>query len=938
MRFVNIQQVKRFIHHHLDDKETKFMNLISTYFQYLQEFDQVSIFKMKMLELVISSLNYDNNQVQIQNYNQQKLIRKQFVGLIIFLYVELREQNQIQYSFYEIWNVAFPEDKLEKKKLTKYDVARRDKVQQKTIQQANQLTQHFQTNQDEKSQLQLIQTEENTEVKSQISKNKLFQVNQIQNNQLYTNSISNQFLLSYYPQYQNCDKPNADIQKFCEFNQSLLKNNSSNSQMISQIQLERNLFEDKSQKQEETQLVIESRNLQYNNQQFQQNLIKQESQNAAKLESNQNNIYITQIPQILDQQMIQNQFNLNNVQNLNTENNQLQIKQFNQMRQNNLIQHDKEYHSNLNSHQSQIPNLQQNKIKIEFDSTQECSNQIQLEQNTSSSIYREKQKFININGSQNSQQQCLNSMNSESNLNYQNILKYQMKKEDVKLEQDASHNLKNQAYLEKFNQKQDLQQQQNYNLIPQNQSCTQLKIKLEQNELIELKQKNLLENQNLQNKISSNNEQNVDLQQTEIKQDKIKLEQDTQLNNQTKIVSHNFKQLLEGQQIQQKIDQNEIQVKQEGLCFKNSAQFVQADNQPLKMISNQLFERQLSQQTQLQFKLNQQTLNQELNVKNEYKPQDEVSQKINSLTPQSQQVKIKKEEYNQTNESDDSKSKTIIFHNQNNLQECQQANPQLFTKYEENMQHNPQNKLIQNSQKKVLKQKMQQHQKSDENNNNIQNEDTSRISEEFSIENNQNQKNMLQKMHLTNQQNQFYQFNPNQIFLSKNNQLIENNLMQFYPQQLYYQQQIKYQTSFMNSEQINPYAYSQYGMIQVDDQQYNNQYLKYGDQQSQSNLKCVMQGSNYNTNQNANYDPSFFLCNQYKNIQLEDQLMFNQQKQYHQQHEYFSNSCNQMQQQNLKLIPQQQSMQDKILCQQINTQAHPYQVYNDSNKMPRILQ
>ncbi|KAL4508419.1 hypothetical protein ABPG72_003723 [Tetrahymena utriculariae] len=974
MQFINIQQVKRFIHHHVDNKETKFMNLIATYFQYLQQYDQVSAFKKKMLELVISSLNYDNTQMYIQNYNQQKLIRKQFVGLIIFFYVELREQNKIQYSFYEIWNIAFPDDKLEKKKLTKFDVARRTTIQQKN-ELNNQLCQNFQREEDELCKFKLIQQEENSETKSFINKNQFFQVNQIQSTQQKACSISNQLLHSQY--YYNKDKPNTDSRKIDEFN--CFQRNNNYNQIFTQIPCHKDLFNNQNINQEATKLVIESTSAQWNNGQFQKKY-----QNTPKLDSHQNNIQIMQNPQNLDQQMQQQQIYLNNNQD---QINNKKMTQLNQMRYNNQFQHSlhqTEYQNNLNFYQNQIHNSQENKIQIGFDPKQNCLYQIQHEQKSSSSPQQVKKELINGMVSQNNCKQHQYLMNPEQSSNNQIILKQELRKDDIKLEQGTPfYNQKNQIFLDQFNKNQEFQQQKNQDLISKNQERIQLNIKQEQGDFIELgqdvlKQKKGLEQEKTNYKIRQNYGQNLDIQQSELRQsiqsidqkqiiniqqkktntiqeNKIKLEQDIYINNanQTKIESSNLSNLSECQQIQ--LNQNQIKVKQECIPIQinNSAQLLNVDNNPLKLISNQLFikmeERQLSQQTECELQSNNKKSDQEFNVKNQDQQFDGGFQQITLLIPsQAQQDEIKKEQkdLNQTKELDQSIFKIRFVKNEYKLQESE-IKSELITKNLDNLQHYAQNQLIQKNQKKSLKRKKLQ--QSDENNKDQQNKDISINNEEDSIKNSQKQPNTFKKISFTSYQN-YYQLNPNQLLLNENNKFIdnqyENKQLQLYHQQLNYQQQIKYQTPIMAPEHINLY-----GMIQANDQLCKNQYLQnMYDQQYQNHLIRVS-GNNQYASLNANHNSSYNFNNQNKNIQLQDQFIFNQQKQYHQQQQQFKQSSNKMQQQNfnnqqsqnenINLIFQQQSIQDQIpfLGQQIpkiNIQGHSYQIQNQ--KIPSNLQ
>ncbi|EAR99430.2 hypothetical protein TTHERM_00134950 (macronuclear) [Tetrahymena thermophila SB210] len=965
LKFSSIQEVKRFIHDHVNGKETKFMTLIGTYFQYLEKYNQVPIFKKRMQELIVSSLEYENASQLTHNYTQQKLIRKQFVGLIIYYYVDQRQQNIIQTSFYEIWNLAFPEDQIKKKKLTKFDVARKVKHEQKKHDLNTQLFQNVQTEQDDAIKFKLIYSEENSETKAFINKNQIpHYSNQQQSQQINGNFTSNQFSHLQQHQYYNYDHPFIHTQKVEEFNYFLPSNYSNQTQ--TQIPLHINLINNRNLKQEATELENESTCMSGNNnqKQYQQDFVKQEFKNAVKQDENEYNIQIKQDQQSLDQQIPQKQLNFNYNQNIKLEIDN-DNKLFNQMRQDNQFQHSlqqKQDQNSLNFHPNQIQNSQQSKIKIEFDPTQELQNQVQPLQNISSSIKTEKLEQIKGLESQNISEQLQYLTNHEQKTqNNQIIQKQEAKKEDLTIGQNAFQNLRNQIFLDQFSQKQEFQLQQSLDFLQKDEKNlynVQLKIKQEQNEFQEfnqdllqqqkllkkenefsqiqqnlLKQQTQIKQENIQNKIGSNNDYGFDIQQSEIKQNDqpqiknqqinkngkevniqqnmVKLEYDIQINNtnQIKIQSNHQNYLPEYQQIQQKLNQNQIQIKQEFSNFlnNNSDLFVKDENNPLKLTSNQLQikreERQLSGQPQQQLQLNNLKLEQEYHVKNEYNIQVKASQQM-QMTFQRNQNAIKSEEQdlNQSKELFDSKFKIIPINKEQRPQALQKI-PELFTQLSSMPIKKKRTVTCQRRKKKQIQKQKQ----SNQINKSQQKEDIVSNKGEDQIKNSQKQTITQQKMNISIQKNQSYLLNSNQMLLNENNQLIqiqyENKQQQFYPQQQNHQQQTNYQSTVINQELINPSTYPQYGMIQFNEQVYKNQNLQNINThhyESLNHLKGVQGSNNYYASQNTNHDPSYLGYKQYQNIQQEDKLKCNQQQQYHKQQQYIPQKPIILQQQNLK--------------------------------------
>ncbi|KAL4509747.1 hypothetical protein ABPG73_022963 [Tetrahymena malaccensis] len=103
------------------------MGIIEQYFIYIKKYNQQDPF-LNGLQQIISNPVEFTQEDNLESYKNQKIIRKQFVCLLIFKYFQLFGQYEIP-SFYELWNICFPQKIQKKKKLSKYD----KKVDKKTL-------------------------------------------------------------------------------------------------------------------------------------------------------------------------------------------------------------------------------------------------------------------------------------------------------------------------------------------------------------------------------------------------------------------------------------------------------------------------------------------------------------------------------------------------------------------------------------------------------------------------------------------------------------------------------------------------------------------------------------------------------------------------------------------------------------------------------------
>ncbi|KAL4490372.1 hypothetical protein ABPG72_002582 [Tetrahymena utriculariae] len=115
---------------HLSSKILTKQNLFTcTYlkntFFYINEFNQKEVFIQKLSQAIQNPIDV-TEQDYSKDYNILKIVRKQFVCYLILHFVELYGKQQIS-SFYELWNVCFPEERQIKKKLSKYDIKKEKK-------------------------------------------------------------------------------------------------------------------------------------------------------------------------------------------------------------------------------------------------------------------------------------------------------------------------------------------------------------------------------------------------------------------------------------------------------------------------------------------------------------------------------------------------------------------------------------------------------------------------------------------------------------------------------------------------------------------------------------------------------------------------------------------------------------------------------------------
>ncbi|KAL4483124.1 hypothetical protein ABPG74_019150 [Tetrahymena malaccensis] len=95
------------------------MSIIESYFYYIKKYNRGDLF-MERLKEVIKNPIIISDPNNFKTYNQKKIIRKQFVVCLILRYFELYGKQVIP-SFYELWNICFPDEIQQKKKLSKYD-------------------------------------------------------------------------------------------------------------------------------------------------------------------------------------------------------------------------------------------------------------------------------------------------------------------------------------------------------------------------------------------------------------------------------------------------------------------------------------------------------------------------------------------------------------------------------------------------------------------------------------------------------------------------------------------------------------------------------------------------------------------------------------------------------------------------------------------------
>ncbi|KAL4449164.1 hypothetical protein ABPG74_021156 [Tetrahymena malaccensis] len=92
------------------------IEIIRNNIQWLKEYNTNQTKNMLSINLEDFSCTTDQT-----NYIVQKTIRKQFVGLLVLTYCDIPNKCEIN-SFYDLWNIIFPNDKQTKMRLSKYDM------------------------------------------------------------------------------------------------------------------------------------------------------------------------------------------------------------------------------------------------------------------------------------------------------------------------------------------------------------------------------------------------------------------------------------------------------------------------------------------------------------------------------------------------------------------------------------------------------------------------------------------------------------------------------------------------------------------------------------------------------------------------------------------------------------------------------------------------
>ncbi|EAR90336.1 hypothetical protein TTHERM_00609400 (macronuclear) [Tetrahymena thermophila SB210] len=112
-------EVKAFIHKKTDKNKPKYMGIIEQYFIYLKQCNKQDAFINKLQQILLNPEDITSMKNQL-SYNTMKTVRKQFVCLLILKYFELFGQQEMS-SFYDLWNICFPQELQVKKKLSRFD-------------------------------------------------------------------------------------------------------------------------------------------------------------------------------------------------------------------------------------------------------------------------------------------------------------------------------------------------------------------------------------------------------------------------------------------------------------------------------------------------------------------------------------------------------------------------------------------------------------------------------------------------------------------------------------------------------------------------------------------------------------------------------------------------------------------------------------------------
>ncbi|KAL4490374.1 hypothetical protein ABPG72_002584 [Tetrahymena utriculariae] len=124
-------EVKTYIHNRTDKNRPKYMSIIEQYFFYIKKYNLGNEF-MERLKNIIKNPIIITESTNYKTYNLKKMVRKQFVVYLILRYYELYGKQEIP-SFYELWNICFPDEIQQKKKLSKYDTMNRRKPKNNSL-------------------------------------------------------------------------------------------------------------------------------------------------------------------------------------------------------------------------------------------------------------------------------------------------------------------------------------------------------------------------------------------------------------------------------------------------------------------------------------------------------------------------------------------------------------------------------------------------------------------------------------------------------------------------------------------------------------------------------------------------------------------------------------------------------------------------------------
>ncbi|EAR90306.1 hypothetical protein TTHERM_00607120 (macronuclear) [Tetrahymena thermophila SB210] len=122
-------EVRTLIHKNVDKSKPKYMSIIDQYFFYINKYNQREVFIEKLNNIIFHPLDISQQQSEL-SYSVERAIRKQLVCYLILRFFEVYGELEVP-SFYELWNLCFPEEIQMKKRLTRFD--KKDKTQASKI-------------------------------------------------------------------------------------------------------------------------------------------------------------------------------------------------------------------------------------------------------------------------------------------------------------------------------------------------------------------------------------------------------------------------------------------------------------------------------------------------------------------------------------------------------------------------------------------------------------------------------------------------------------------------------------------------------------------------------------------------------------------------------------------------------------------------------------